>query len=699
MAVIGKIRQRAGLLLIFVGLSMVAFIAGDLLTSNRPFLSGDRTTIAKIGGEKIDAQDFENMVLANIEKMKLSQNKESLDQQTIDQVRDQTWGELLNNKLINSQIKKTGLTVSSEEVFDMVQGKNVHPQIKQSFTDPNTKQFSTQSVIQFLKNMDNDQTGKTRMQWVNFENYIIQDRLQNKYYDMIKGGMYVTTQEAKQDYLNKGRSASFRYVQLNYNTIPDSSITLTDADLQKAYNENKEKFKNAEEIRTMDYIVWNVVPSAEDRTAAFQYISKLYDPFVQSTSDSLFVATNSDDPIDYSYHKKGTLSPVLDTMFSSPIGKIAGPYEENNAVKISKLIGEKMMPDSVQARHILFKVDKPEDSTAVRHVADSVYNLIKKGSKFETHVSLSQDPGSAAKGGDLGWFQPGMMVPEFNDFCFDNKKGSLGFVKTQFGYHIIEITNQSAASKQIRVATITRKIEPSTKTYQTYFAQANEFAGTNTTAQSFEKAAKDKNLNIRKAERLTENEKNLAGIEGVRPLVQWAFRAKKDEVSKAFEFADKFVVARVTGIKEKGYPPLDQVKDLVEPEARKNKKAQILIEKLNGALNGAATIDAVASKLSVSAAQADNITIASPYIANLGQEQTLVGTAFAIEKNKLSKPIKGDQGVYVIQVITINEPPATKDYSENKKQLIQQRVSRAQYETFNALKEKAKVEDFRGRFY
>jgi peptidyl-prolyl cis-trans isomerase D len=241
--------------------------------------------------------------------------------------------------------------------------------------------------------------------------------------------------------------------------------------------------------------------------AAETYIHNLNDAFVASTSDSLFVASNSDEPMDNSFHKKGTLSPFIDSaMFNNATGKVVGPYTESNGVHLAKLAEIKMIPDSAKARHILFKTEKPEDSTTVKTKADSIFNLIKKGAKFETFVSLSQDPGSAAKGGDLGWFKSGAMVPEFNDYCFNNKKGSLGLVKTQFGYHIIEVMDVASASKQVKVAVVTRKIEPSTKTFQSWFSKANEFAGKNNTADAFKKAAKEQNLNIRTAERLTENE-------------------------------------------------------------------------------------------------------------------------------------------------------------------------------------------------
>lgn len=702
MAVIGKIRERAGLLVGIVGFSIVAFIAGDILTSGRSFFGGNKTTVGEIGGKSIDVRDFEGRVEANIEKAKLSQGKDNLDQATIDQIREQTWGEIQNEMLVGKQIDKTGLVVSSDEVFDMVSGKDPHPQVKQAFTDPKTGQFSSTNVMQFLKNMDNDQTGKTRAQWINFEDYIKNERLTNKYYDMIKGGFYVTKEEAQRDYNNKNKTLTLRYVQLNYNSIVDSTVKPTDAEMQKAYNDNKSKYEQKEETRKVDYVIYNVVPSGDDQAAAQTYINQLVDAFQKTTDDSLFVASNSDAKAPLKFEAKGIVSPIIDSMmFAGAPGQLAGPYMENNAWKISKLVAVTFMADSVKASHILIKTNTPADSTAMKAKADSIYNLIKKGAKMETFASLSEDPGSAAKGGDLGWFKAGTMVPEFNDFCFGNKAGSLGVVKTQFGYHVIEVTGVGAQSKQVKVATVTRNIEPSSKTFQGFFAQANDFAGKNRTADAFDKAVKEGGLNMRTAEQLKESDKNLPNLDNARELVRWAYadNTKKGEVSKAFEMGDKFVVAKLADIKAKGFLPLEQVKDQVEVEARKTKKAEMLAEKINAALTGAASIDQVAGKLAVTAANAENVNFSSPYIANVGYEPSLVGTAFALDKNKMSKAIKGEQGVYVAQVIDIKEPTPVTDFKENKKQLMQQRGGRAQYETFNALKEKANVQDFRGRFY
>lgn len=697
MAVIGSIRNRAGLLIGIVGFSLVAFILGDLLTSNRSFLSNDGSELAIIAGTKVNIQDFEARVNVLEENYKLNQKTETIDQATLEQLREQAWSQLVNEEVMGKQYKKLGLSVSADELFDMVQGKNIHPQIRDAFKDPNTGVFSPANVINFLKNMDSDQTGKTRQQWLNFENAIREERIGQKYNDLVKNGMYVTTAEAKLNYESAGRMASVKYVMVNYNSIPDSSVKVESSDLEKYYSAHKSVYKQ-EASRKLDFVVFEVLPSSFDRQLIFDDITKEIEPFKAAPDDSLFVVLNSDNKPDDSFHKKGTLSPNIDTMmFNSPIGTVVGPYEEGGTFKLSKLSAIKNMPDSVKARHILLKIEKPEERDLILAKADSLIKLIRSGVKFESLTGLSADPGSAAKGGDLGWFQQGMMVKPFNDACFDGKKGDLVSVQSEFGVHIIEIMEQGKTQPVVKVATLERKIEPSSKTYQSVFAKANEFSGKNNTAAAFDKAAAEQNLNKRTADNLKETDKNLPGVNGARELIRWAYKAKKDEVSKAYEMDNKFVVAHLVDIKEKGIAPLEQVKSQVEAEARRIKKFEMISEKMVAA--GTSNTDALASKMNVQVMTAENINYASPYIQNVGSEPELVGTIFSMKKGETSKPVKGATGVFVVSVLDIKEPAPIKDYSANKNQIMQTIQQRVQYEVFNALKESADIKDNRGKFY
>lgn len=696
MAVIEKIRGKAGLLLVIVGFSLVAFILGDFFSSNNGMNSSD-ANIGEINGKKINVMDFEDKVQVQLNNYKLQSNTDNIDQNTTEQIREQTWNQLINEMVLTPQYEKLGITCSPKELLDMVQGKNPHPQVKQAFTDPNTGQFNPASVGNFLKNMDNDQTGKTRQQWLVFEKAIREERIQQKYYNLIKQGLYVAKAEAKDEFINKSRMASIRYVSLNYSSIPDTTIEVTDAELKTLYNATMKKYKQ-EASANIDYVTFEVLPSDVDRQAAMFEINKLAEDFRAAENDSMFVALNSDSPFNPAFNKKGTLPLTIDSiMFSSPVGYVLGPYVENNTFKLAKLSAVKMMPDSAKASHILLKMD-PAKKDAILATADSIKTALKGGANFATLAfQYSTDEGSKIKGGDLGWFAPGTMVTEFNDACFNGSKGDYTIVETQFGIHIIYIVDLGKATRQIRVAYVDKKIEPSSKTYQAVYSKANGFASKNTSVDAFEKAVNEEKLTKMSEPNIFENARQVGPMENSRELVRWAFTAKPGEVSKAFEFGNRFVVAKLNDRKEKGYSTIEQIKDQLTAEVRRDKKAAQLIEKLK---KGGQNLDAIASANGQAVQVAENVTIATPVFQSSGMEPYVVGYVMNLKAGQVSPPLKGTNGVYVAVVNAFTDVKEPADLAaEAKLQLGSTLQNRSQYETYNALREKAGIVDSRSKFY
>lgn len=697
MAVIGRIRKRVGLLIGFVGVSMILFILGDLVTSNTGLMHRNTDVIGEIAGTKVHYQDFERKVETLTENYKSNTKNENIDQNTQDMLREQAWGMFVNDNVLTPEYEKIGISCSAEELYDMCVGKNPNAQVKQAFTDPKTGQFDPNAVLRFLKDLPNrDET--VQRQWRTFEDAIREERIAEKYKNLIKDGLFASSEEAKRNHEEIFKTKTIRFVRLDYNTIPDSTVKFEDSDLEKYYSDNNSKYKQAENIRKIEYITWDVLPSSDDKEEVKKWIDSKKGEFESSTNDILFVNQNSDTPFDSAFHAKGTLKPELDSvMFNSNIGTIVGPYLDGESMKLAKLAEVKMVSDSVKARHILLKFENGDTAAALAK-ADSLKNVIKKGGKFDVLAPIfSADPGSAVKGGDLGWFRQGMMVQPFNDACFNGKKGDMAIVTSQFGVHLIEIMDKGVPSKQVQVAIVERKIEPSQKTYDNIYNKAMEFASKNPDAASFESSIVKQGLNKRIADNIRENDKNILGLDQPRELVRWAFTAKKDDISKVFTFGDKYAIARLTEIREKGTLPLDLVKDQVTAEVRKIKKADILIEKFNKA--GGATIDEIAQKLNTTATDADNVTFANNYIPGIGNEPAVVGTIYNAKANQITKPIKGDNGVAVVYIVSVKEAPPITDIPGNKKQITDQRKSRSDYEVFNALKEKANIDDNRGRFY
>lgn len=708
MAVIGKLRDKMGILLVvFIGFALFAFILGELLTSQNSFLFGGNKTdnsLAVIAGEKVSPEEFGARVKEAEENYKEQSKQPELDQNAQDMVRENVWNEFLREKVYRQQLDKLGLTVSDAELADMCYGNNIDPEVKRAFTDPQTGAFDKATIINYIKNLDNlpnDPDKKAKKQWVNYEDQLVKNRTTEKYNDLIKGGMFVTTEEVKADFYDKGRTMDARVVKLMYNSIVDSTIAVTDAELNEYYNSHQYKYKAPEATRGIRFVTFDVMPSADDRKAVIDDINKLFTQFQTSTNDSLLAAINSDEPYNDAYRTKGSFTPALDSVvFSRPIGTIIGPFEENGSLKLAKITGTKSMYDSVQVRHILLKIDNPADSAKVKARADSVINVIKGGMDFGIlAMQLSDDPGSKEKMGDLGYVTPEVnFVPEFKEAVFNGKLREIQLVKSQFGYHITQITDQKNLSNRVKVAEIVRNILPSNKTNEMVFQRANAFAGSNQTLEEFEAACKKENLPMRPADNIKINDKNIGGLgPAARELVTWAFNpeTKKGNVSRPTKIESRYVVAALAAIADKGIMPLENVKPQVEAEVRKDKKALQLIEKMKGAAN----IDALAQKLGVPADTVRGASFGSPYLPGIGMEPTLSGSIPALKANQVSAPIKGQNGVYVMMPFQVNEPAATPaDFKPNKMQMMQMLGQRA-FESFNALKEKANVVDNRVKYY
>ena len=697
MAVIGRIRKRVGLLIGFIGVSLLAFILGDILTSGSGIFGGNSDVIGEVAGEKVHYSEFEKRVEMLTENYRINTKSENIDQNTQDMLREQAWGMFLNENTLGEEYTKIGISVSSEELYDMCTGPNPHAQVKQAFTDPKTGQFDGAAVVKFLKDLPNRDEA-TQRQWRQFEDAIREERIASKYKEMVKAGLFATSEEAKQAYTEGQRTATITYFKLDFNSISDSTVKFEESDLKKYHSANAEKFKQTESIRKIDYVAFDIVPSAEDRKEVTDWINNKTEEFAESTNDINFVNQFSDKPFDSTFHAKGSLPPVLDSvLFAATPGVMVGPYMDGDIFKISKLVTERFIPDSVKARHILLSIENG-DTTKARNTADSLKAAIKRGSKFADLAQVfSKDPGSGAKGGDLGWFRQGAMVQPFNDACFEGKKGDMPVVTSQFGIHLIEIMDKGVPSKQIQVATLERKVEPSQKTYDDIYSKANQFASTNTTVALFDSACIKQSLNKRIADNIRESDKNIPGLDSPRELVRWVYQAEKGDVSKAFTLGEKYVIAKLVDIKDKGTLPLESVREQVTAEVRKEKKTEMLTEKINAA--GASTIDALAQKLNITTTDVESINFQNPYIQGLGNEPKVVGTIFGLKQGSMSKPIRSEGGVIVLLVKSFTEPAAITDYSANIKQVADQRRSRSEYEVFNALKEKANIEDNRGKFY
>ena len=635
MATLQSIRNRAGIAIaIFIGLALAAFILGDLFKSSSSITRGKQMELAEIDGKTLTYPEFQAKVSELEEIYKMNSGKSSIDAQTSEQIREQSWQNVVRNLTMKDIYEELGISVCSAELFDMVQGKNPHAIIQSIFRDPNTGTLNRGALIQFLKFQQSNTTGKERNYWLFIENQIVEERSFTKYNSLLAKGIYVTTDEAKSDIKGRNHQANIQFVGKSYASIPDSEVKVTDDELNAYYSKNKEKYKQ-ENNRSIEYVSFPVVASKTDEDKLIKWSNDIKTEFATVEDPAAFVNINSDVPFDPTFFKKDDLSPELSAFaFAGKVGDIYGPYKENKSWKLAKIQKFEELPDSVEARHILIRVNTQADLAKATATIDSIKNLILvKGQKFEDVArAKSEDTGSANNGGSLGWMRRGMMVKPFEDAAFFGKVNDLQVVKTQYGIHLLQVINRSKTSPNVQLAVINRVIEPSSQTYQATYSAASKFASENQDLKKFNAAVVAQGLNKRMATVL-ENDKEVTGLDNSRLLIRAAYKAKvgslilSNEGTPIFELGDQFIIATLTGEQEKGIASFIVAKPRVELEVKKEKKAQQLIEKMSGKTD----LNQLASDLKVTVGEAQNISSESYSIPGVGFEPAIAGASTILE--------------------------------------------------------------------
>jgi len=708
MALLESIRSKAGtIVLIVIGLALFSFVMQDLFSSGNSMFSGGATELGEINGKTVQGEEFQRRLSVAEENLKRNQGLTGIDENTRQQLINQIWNDYLDEYLFNEEMEEAGVDVSGDELFDMVQGDNVDPQVMQipAFQDSITKQFDRNLVLKFIKTQlteENDPDGVYRNSWSEFEQSLMKQRRKNKYNTLLRKSIYVTNSQAKRDFLAKNETANIRFLGKRYDIVPDSTITVSDEDMKKYYDENKFMFEQKEETRKLDYVVFQVNPSADDRIEMLESISKLKPDFQSATNDTAFVSANSVKEFKVYSFKRGELNPQInDSVFSGTPSNVYGPFIDGDQINLVKLVGFSASSDSVKARHILISTrELPVAAATFR--ADSIMNAIKAGANFaDLARKFSEDPGSGAQGGDLGWFTEGQMVPEFNDACFNGKVGDMPVVTTQFGVHIINIQEKTKPSFKAQVVFVARNIESSSKTIDEYYAKANDFAVSSQTYEAFKEQAKARSLYIVNFENVRPVDRQISDLVNSRELIQWMYNPERsvNDVSKVFDFDGKYVVAALTGKKDQGIPPFDQLKEAIKPLAILDKKAEMFRADFEKAMTGVTDIDALAAKMALSVNPA-SITFSSFTIPSMGSEPVIIGKIFAIAKNKISAPIKGKSGMYVLVVDDVSKnAEVPSDLKEQKQNLVSSLSGRVDGNVNSALIKIANVEDKRYRFF
>ncbi len=700
MAAIGQIRKRSGLLIAIIGVALAAFVLGDLFKSGG---QGGRQNepVAVVNGEEISYQDFNSQAEQNIENQRQRSETGDISDQQRFSIRQQTYEQMVREILLQERYEELGIDVTKEELFELVQGDNPHQVIVNNFTDPNTNQFNPENVRQFLANLDQMERAQ-QQQWINLEQYIKEDRKSQKFNNLITKAYYVPDSLAKFRYQEQGTTADIDYFGIKYQTISDDEVNLSEEDYQSYYDKNKNRFKNDETQKNVDYVVFDVQPSEEDIQVIEQQVEDLYNELTEMDLNEVprFVEAVSDQPYDSSWKSQGDLPARIEsTMFNSEPGTIEGPYRENEQYHIAQLLETTTRPDSLKASHILIAysgANRAQDVTRSREeasaFADSLFSVVKNnpssmGSKARKH----SDGPTGAKGGDLGWFADGDMAYDFNEAVINGNEGDIVMAETQFGFHIIEITGKKNPVKKVRVAQIIRDIIPSNQTYQDYYRESSALAGESENTEQFEENIADQGLNKRSTGFFDKSKNNFPGINNARSIVRWAFDEETEinEVSPVFEESDKFIVAALVEERKAGYMPLEDVKERIEPLVLRDKKAEKIIGQIE---DKSGDFKSKAAALGTEIKQYDKLNYNGQNLKGFGRELEVIAKIFNLEEGETSEPLQGNMAVYVVKMNEISYPRTITNY-RGTKQSMQKEFERNTARIYQSIKEGADIED------
>lgn len=711
MAVIGTIRKRSGLLIFLIGLSIVGFLIMDATNSQGSLLKGRKDSVGKVNGEKIAYTEFSKKYEENLKNAEDQMRGQPMGDDQRNYVRSQTWTEMVNDIIFKKVYDKLGINVTGDEMSELATGENASPYIKndQQFKNPQTGQFDPAQVRMYLTRLDQDpegvEPGTVRKQWLKFETLLKQNQYQSKYNNLIAKGLYTPTWMAEMVYNDQNRFADFKYVLLPFADVNDAEVKVSDDDLKKYISEHSAKYKIEDETRKIQYVTFDIVPSSGDTARTVQSLVEKRAEFAagaKAADDSVFVKLYSETPFDEVYYDKDKLfSSVKDSFFSYPVKSIVGPYVDGKSVKLAKISDRKMISDSVHVREIVISfagVTSQEIANVKFKLIDSIVRQVDtlKEDLGKFAVAFSDDQMGKMKGGDIGWVKQGEKEKYYNDMIFFRaQKGKVYKIPVQKenAIHLVQVVEDRPTKVGVQVSYLSKEIIPSPETERNIYGNATNFASSNQDQAKFLEAGKK--LNAKTVESLKKDDFQVQGLGSARELVKWAFNAKKGDVSSIFTVDKKHVVALLEQVRAAGLPDVDAVRDMVKPEVVREKKFEILAKKATDAK--ANSIDELASKLGKPVGDATHVSFASPALNN-AYEPKVVGAALATAKGKLSVPVKGNEGVYVVQTINVQEPAKQTDYSVYSFQMSQQLQGKSRYAN-EVQKKLAKVDDNRFDFF
>lgn len=696
MATIGKIREQSTLLLIVIGGAMVAFVFLDFLGGGGGFAQQDRY-VGEVFGEEINMIDYEKKVEAY--KQSMATVGQPVTAQAEQQIRNQVWNELVQARIMHGEMSKVGMRISRDEFDDIRFGENVRPEFAEgeNFQNPETGAFDPQLVQNYFAFLQQQYP-------VFYENQvtrIVNDRLYEKYNNMVRRGIFVNTLDAKNEYYKQEQKVRFNFVVREFGSVPDSLIDVSDKELKAYYNANKgdDRFQR-DASADLKFVVFDVKATEDDEAEILDDITALIPEFAAARNDSLFALKYGDSrrgsPVRLQTGDDASLKAFADT---AEVDDIVGPFKRGDRYIIAK-VKEVENEDQATARHILLSSQTGADIQVLKNRADSIKRVIQRKKNFEEMVDLfSDDPGSKAKGGKYEDFNREAMVAPFSEAAFDKPIGSLNVVETDFGIHIVEPLERKTA-RVLQVIEVDNRVRPSNRTFNMVYDEANEFSLAAENISGMETLAAERGYTVKEANKVKRGAVNVPGIARSVEGVRWAHnesKSKKGKISEPFEFDKKIVVFGLVDRRGEGLAPFEDVREEILPDVIREKKAA----QFRSELKGKSIADAE-KEFDLTKKLAANVSEKRPNLPGMGAEPYVVGYAISLPEGAVSEPVEGKKGVYLIEVLSKTTVEPRTEYVTYRDELDEtRRADLANYDAgvYKALKAVANVRDDRAKVY
>lgn len=707
MAVIEKIRQRSGLLILIIGLALLSFLISDAISNNMGLFRGTDNTVGVIAGKDITYPDFSEKIALLSESVE--KQGQPVNDFTLNMIREQIWNEYFQNLVIDEQYEDLGIQVTGAEIYATVTNPVDFPQLRDApgFKNQTTQQFDPALVIQYLKQMDQDPSGDTKRSWVNFETTVIKPQLvQRKYNTLVAKGVYRTSLEVKADFMANNASHDAKIVGFNFNSIIDDSVAVSEEEMRD-YLKTHEADYQQEASRRIEYVIFDLAASPEDSAKTLQWTEGKKTAFANAPNDTFFIQNNGTG-FDTTFKPRGSFPvTVEDSIFNGSVKAVYGPVFDAGEYKLFKVLA--FQEDSVpyiKASQILVKPRGgfgKEDSLEAVKRANEMATALRKGADFTKMAKdSSQDYRTAANGGDLGWIKKGAgALPEAVErSLFTTPEGGIVVVRSSGGVHILKVTG-GKTFRTAQVGQVGRSVQYSSITERDVYDKAFKFAAESQEGTAFTDNAEKSGYAKRISPDLKEGETDLPNITNAREVIRWAFNQDTElgAVSPVISSDDKFIVAQLVNVKEEGTAKLEDVKEKLEADTRIHKKAEILKKRIEAAMGENKTIEQIALDLGAIVNSSPNTLFANPNIPFVGADPILVGAIAGAELNKLSGPIQTKNGVYIFVVSARTEPQPPADLDIDRTRLIQEASAQAPTRAFEALKKKADIKDYRYKFF